>query len=109
MIKRELLGSKWVGNPTRQLTLPRHPKKKREPQVGKGLFGVHLLIIRFKYQFSKSIKDSDFSQFNRPFEKKYPALSQNAQKSPKNLHKTAKQCMVNDMSREIYDLALLEM
>ena len=29
---------------------------KREPQVGRGLFGVHLLILHFKFQFSKSIK-----------------------------------------------------
>ena len=36
---------------------------KREPQVGTGLFGVHLLIIHFKFQFSKSIKSSTFHIF----------------------------------------------
>ena len=30
-----------------------HPK--REPQVGRGLFGIRLLIPHFKFQFSKSI------------------------------------------------------
>ena len=38
-----------------------HPK--REPQVGRGLFGVHLLILQFKFQFSKSIKSSTFHIF----------------------------------------------
>ena len=44
-IKRKLLGLKWVGNTTRQST-----PYKREPQVGRGLFGVHLLIFHFKFQ-----------------------------------------------------------
>ena len=45
-----------------------------EPQVGRGLFGIRLLILHFKFQFSKSIKSSTFhyfSQFNLSFEKKY--------------------------------------
>ena len=29
-----------------------HPK--REPQVGSGLFGIRLLILHFKFQFTKS-------------------------------------------------------
>ena len=33
-----------------------HPK--REPQVGSGLFGIRLLILHFKFQFTKSIKSS---------------------------------------------------
>ena len=33
---------------------------KIEPQVGKGLFRAHLLILHFKFQFSKSIKSSTF-------------------------------------------------
>ena len=33
---------------------------KREPQVGRRLFGVHLLIFHFKFQFSKFIKSSSF-------------------------------------------------
>ena len=28
---------------------------KREPQVGRGLFGIRVLILHFKIQFSKSI------------------------------------------------------
>ena len=31
---------------------------KREPQVGRGLFGIRLLILHFKFQLSKSIKSS---------------------------------------------------
>ena len=53
---------------------------KWEPQVG-GLFGIHLLILHFKFQFSKSIKSWIFHEI------KY-SLSQNVQKSPKNLHET---------------------
>ena len=46
----ELLRLKWVGNTTRQLTaLPPPPNKKgREPQVSRGQFGVHLLILHFQ-------------------------------------------------------------
>ena len=33
---------------------------KREPQVGSGLFGTRLLILHFKFQFTKSIKSSTF-------------------------------------------------
>ena len=67
-----------------------HPK--REPQVGSGLFGVRLLILHFKFQFSKSIKSSTFHIFlNFTYPLKKISLSKNAQKSPKNLHKTAKQ------------------
>ena len=36
---------------------------KREPQAGGGLFGVHLVILHFKFQFSKSIKSSTFHIF----------------------------------------------
>ena len=52
IIKRELLGLKWVGN-TRTVDSP-----KIVLQVGSGLFGVHPLILHFKFQFSKSIKSS---------------------------------------------------
>ena len=38
-----------------------HPK--RAPQVGRGLFGIRLLILHFKFQFSKSIKSSTFHIF----------------------------------------------
>ena len=36
---------------------------KKEPQVCRGLFGVRLLILHFKFQFSKSIKSSTFHIF----------------------------------------------
>ena len=36
---------------------------KKEPQVGRGLFGVRLLILLFNFQFSKSIKSSTFHSF----------------------------------------------
>ena len=45
---------------------------KREPQVGRGLSGIHLLILHFKFQFAKSIKSSTFHIFlnlNYPFRK----------------------------------------
>ena len=38
-----------------------HPK--REPQAGSGLFGVRLLILHFKFQFSKSLKSSTMYSF----------------------------------------------
>ena len=38
-----------------------HPKW--EPQVGSGLFGIRLLILHFKFQFSKYIKSSTFHIF----------------------------------------------
>ena len=69
---------------------------KREPQVGMGLFSVHLLILHFKFQFSKFIKSSTFHIFinlTYPFRKTI-SLFQNAPKSPKNLHKTAKQWLL---------------
>ena len=36
---------------------------QKEPQVGRGLFGIRLLIFHFKFQFSKSIKSSTFHIF----------------------------------------------
>ena len=59
-----------------------HPK--REPQVGSGLFGIRLLILYFKFQFSKSIKSSTFHIFlnlTYPLKKyisfqKYPKITQ---------------------------------
>ena len=80
---------KWVGNTTRQFT------PKREPQVGRGLFGVHLLIPHFKFQLSKSIKSSTFHIFlysNVFFERKYLFLKMFTQNC---------QTVVNAISREI--------
>ena len=48
--------------------------RKRESQVARGLFGIRLLILHFKFQFSKSIKSSTFHIFlnlTYPLRKKY--------------------------------------
>ena len=36
---------------------------QKEPQVGRELFGIRLLILHFKLQFAKSIKSSTFHIF----------------------------------------------
>ena len=36
---------------------------KKKTQVGSGLFGICLLILHFKFQFSKPIKSSTFHLF----------------------------------------------
>ena len=36
---------------------------QKEPQVRRGLFGIRLLILHFKFQFSRSIKSSTFHIF----------------------------------------------
>ena len=74
-----------------------HPK--REPQVGSGLFGIRLLMLHFKFQFSKSIKSSTFHIFltlTYPFRQNISF--QNAQNHPKIY---TKQWYVNEMSIEI--------
>ena len=64
---------------------------EKEPQVHRGLFGVRLLILHFKFQFSKSVKSSIFHIFHNgtyPYKKKI-----SFKKCPKitqNLHKTAR-------------------
>ena len=75
---------------------------KREPQVGRGLFGVHLIILHFKFQFSKSIKSSLFHIF-LSFEKKnlFP-------KMPKNLPKIYTKPPNSVYGYKHRDLALLE-
>ena len=63
---------------------PPQKKNKRESQVGRGLFDVHLLIPHFKFQFSKSVKSSTFHIFlNLTYPVSKISLSQNTQKSPK--------------------------
>ena len=47
---------------------------EKEPQVCRGLFGVRLLILHLKFQFSKSIKSSTFHIFlnlTYPLKKKF--------------------------------------
>ena len=52
----------------------KHYQTVDHPQVGRGLFGIRLLIPHFKFQFSKSIKSSTFHIFlnlTYPLRKKY--------------------------------------
>ena len=96
-IKRKLLGLKWVRN-----TTPPPPHKKREPQIGRGLFGVHLLILHFRFQFSKSIKTSTFHTFlslTYPFRKNisYPKCPKITQIFTQNC-----QTVVNKITRGIW-------
>ena len=76
-----------------------HPK--REPQVGSGLFGIRLLILHFKFQFTKFIKSSTF---HISFNLTYP-LRKNIsfQKCPKITQKFTQNrlTVVNVMSIEI--------
>ena len=67
---------------------------EKEPQVHRGPFGVRLLFLHFKLQFSNSIKSSKlisyFPQFNLSFEKKIsfkkcPKITKNLQKNHKTL------------------------
>ena len=39
---------------------------QKESQVGRGLFGIRVLILHFKFQFSKSVKSSTFHIFRSP-------------------------------------------
>ena len=78
---------------------------KKEPQVVRELFGVHLPIIHFKFQFSKSIKSSTFHIFPSST---YP-LRKNISlpKCPKN-HQKFIQTRKTLVSGKPRDLALLE-
>ena len=73
-----------------------HPKW--EPQVVRGLFGIRVLILHFKFQFFQihqifNISNSYFPQFTPSFEKKI-SPSQDVQKSPKNLLKITKRWLM---------------
>ena len=60
-------------------------------------FGVRLLILHFKFQFSKFIKCWTFHIFLNltcPLKKKISISQKKKQKSPKNLHKTDRQRVV---------------
>ena len=75
--------------------------RKREPQIARGLFGIRLLILHFKFQFSKSIKSSTFHIFLNltcPLRKNisFPKRPKIPQKFTQN-----RQTVVNEMSREI--------
>ena len=61
IIKRELLGiiRIEIGLKHYQTVGP----LQKESQVGRGLFGIRVLILHFKFQFSKSVKSSTFHIF----------------------------------------------
>ena len=68
---------------------------QKEPQVGRGLFGIRLLILHFKFQFSKSIKSSTFHIFlNLTFAKNisFPDCPKITQNFPQN-----RQTVVNEI------------
>ena len=95
-IERELLGLKWKWKHYQTVD----PLQK-EPQVRSGLFGIRLLILHFKFQFSKSIKSSTFYIF---LNLTYP-LRKNISfpKHPKITPKFTqnRQIVVNEISRGI--------
>ena len=67
-----------------------------EPQVGRGLFSIRLLILHIKFQFSKSIKSSTFHTIL--WEKYlFPKMAKNHPKIYTN-----RQPVVNELSREIW-------
>ena len=75
--------------------------RKSEPQVARGLFGIRLLTLHFKFQFSKSIKSSTFHIFlNLTYPLRtnisFPKCPNITQKFTQN-----RQTVVNEMSREI--------
>ena len=85
----ELLGLEWVGNTTRQLTTPKDSPRlvaKETVWCPSTYSSLQILIFQIHQIFNILY----FRQFNLSFQKKI-SLHQNAQKSPKNLHKTAKQ------------------
>ena len=57
---------------------------KGEPRAGRGLFGVHLLILHFKFQFFKSIKSSTILIFLNLTCLFFPKYSQVTQKFTQN-------------------------
>ena len=74
---------------------------QRQPQVGRGLFDFHLLILHFKFQFSKSIKPSTFHIFlnlTYPLRKNisFPKCPKLTQKFTQN-----RKTLVNVLSGEI--------
>ena len=75
---------------------------QKEPQVGRGLFGIRVLILHFIFQFSKSVKSSTFHIF-LSFEKKslFP-------KTPKNHPKIYTKLPNSGQCNKHRDLASLE-
>ena len=78
-----------------------NPDNSNEYLLLRGLFGIRLLILHFKFQFSKSIKSSTFHIFlnlTYPLRKNisFPKCPKIAQKFTQN-----RQTVVNEKSREI--------
>ena len=75
---------------------------QKEPQVGRGLFGIRLLILHFKFQLSISITSSTFHillNFTYPLRKEisFPKCPTLTQKFTQN-----RQTVVNEISIEIW-------
>ena len=74
-------------------------------QVGRGLFGIRLLIPHFKFQFSKSIKSSTFHIF---LNLTYPLRKNIFPKMPKNHLKIYTKPPNSGYGYKHRDLVLLE-
>ena len=97
-----MLRLKSVGITTRQLTPPPPPPPtKREPWVGRELFGVQLPILYFKFQFFSSSMQifNIYSFLNLTFLFRKKNLIPEMPKDHKNLKN--RQTVVNEISREI--------
>ena len=89
-IKRELIELKWVENTTRQLT----PQKRAPGWQGTVWCPSTNSSLQISiFQIRQIFNIPYFPQLNLSFQKKI-SLSQNAQTSPKNLCKTAKQWLM---------------
>ena len=78
---------------------------EKEPQDRRGLFGVRLLILRFKFQFSKTIKSSTFHMF---LNLTYPLRKNVIQKMSKNHPKSYTKPQDIGECSKWRDLVLLE-
>ena len=81
---------------------------KKERQVGRELFGVRLLILNLKFQFSKSIKSSTFHislNLTYPLRKNISFPNEMPKKKKKKKYKTPPNSGYRNKHR---DLALLE-
>ena len=89
-IKRKLLGLKWVGNTTTQLT----PQKRAPGWKGTVWCPSANTSLQISiFQIHQIFNISYFPQFNLSLSEKI-SLFQNAQKPPKNLHKSTKQWLM---------------
>ena len=96
ILKRELLGLK-LGWKQHQTVDP----PEESPRLVGVLFGIRILILHFKFQFSKSIKSSAFHIFlGLTYPLRTISFSQNFQKLPQKITQN-RQTVVNEISIEI--------